>query len=79
MRIPLVDSNSAGTDPKTSAVMKQLFEGWGLDYNVIKAVANNGQVLEGMAAFVGAIFDGLPGTYRELAYLTTSVANDCFY
>lgn len=79
MRIPLVDAEAETTDLRTATILKQLFEGWGLDYNVLKAIANNAQVLEGMASFIAGIFGGLPGTQRELAYLTTSIVNECFY
>lgn len=56
-----------------------MFEAWGTDYNVLKAVGNNPQVLEAYAAFIGGVYTGLSGTERELAYLTTAMVNECFY
>ena len=79
MRIPLVDPNDPSTDPATAELLGQMFEGWGVDYNILKGVANNPDVLQGFAAFVGGVFAGMPDDRRELAYLTTSTVNECHY
>lgn len=78
-RIPLVDHNDPSTDPETAALLSGIFETWGMDLNVLKAVANNRQVLEAFTNFIGGVYGGLPDEERELAYLTTAIANECFY
>lgn len=79
MRLPLVDPNDPNTDPASAALLAGMFEAWGTEFNVLKAVANNPQVLEAYAAFIGGVYTGLSGTERELAYLTTALVNECFY
>lgn len=79
MRIPLVDPGDPSTDPETAALLSGIFEAWGMELNVLKAVANNGQVLEAFANFIGVVYGGLPDIERELAYLTTAIVNECFY
>ena len=79
MRIPLVDPNDPETPPESAALLSGMFEAWGTDFNVLKAVGNNPQVLEAYAAFIGGVYTGLSGAERELAYLTTAMVNECFY
>lgn len=53
----------------------------GVDFNVIRALANHPALLEGFMAFSSAAYWGSsvdPAT-RELAYLTASLENDCHY
>ena len=79
MRIPLVEPADPGTDPETAALLSGIFDAYGMEFNVLKAVANNRQVLEAYATFIGGVYAGLPDTERELAYLTTAIVNECFY
>jgi alkylhydroperoxidase family enzyme len=79
MRIPLVDPRDPSTDPSTAALLSGIFDAWGTEFNVLKAVANNGQVLEAYATFLGGVYAGLPADERELAYLTAAIVNDCHY
>ena len=78
-RLPQVVPEDPSTDPKTAAILSQMFEAWGTDFNILKGVANNGQILEAFATFIGGVYGGMPETERELAYLTTSAVNECFY
>lgn len=43
-RIPLVDRNDPSTSPETAAILTQVAEGWGLDLNVLKAMANDEEI-----------------------------------
>ena len=79
MRIPLVEPDDPATDPDTAALLSGIFDAWGTEFNVLKAVANNGQVLQAYATFLGGVYAGLPADERELAYLTASIVNDCHY
>jgi hypothetical protein len=79
MRIPLVEPDDPSTDPSTAAVLSGVFEAWGTEFNILKAVANNKQVLEAYVTFIGGVYGGLPDDVRELAYLTTAITNEDFY
>lgn len=79
MRIPLIDREDPSTSPDTAAILTQIANAWGLDLNILKAMANNEEVLKAYVAFFSAIFVDLPEVERELAYLTVSVMNECHY
>lgn len=78
-RIPLVDRDDPSTSPETAALLAQIAEGWGLDLNILKAMANNEEMVKAYVAFFSAVFADLPELDRELAYLTVSVVNECHY
>jgi len=64
--------------PSASATIRELR---GHDFNVYRAVANHPEVLAGIVAFgIPAYFQNtFTPAQRELAYLGTSVANNCHY
>jgi alkylhydroperoxidase family enzyme len=78
-RIPLVDPGDANLDPATSEILEAL-TGSALGVpNVLRAMANHPVALR-----EGAMVAYRPGSLitpvqRELAYLTTSVINNCHY
>jgi alkylhydroperoxidase family enzyme len=79
-RIPLVDPDDESLQEPTRSVLRGLHEA-GMDFNVIRALANHQAVLEGFMSFSAAAYWGSsidPGL-RELAYLTASNENRCHY
>jgi hypothetical protein len=46
--------------------------------NVVRALANNGRALRALGE-LSRVGDSITRAQRELAYLTTSVLNNCFY
>ncbi len=79
-RIPLVDPDDEGLGDSTRALLEGMRDA-GLDYNVIRALANHPPILEGFMAFSGAAYWGssIDPPIRELAYLTASLENQCHY
>lgn len=80
-RIPVVDPDDAGTDATSAAILHRIREQSGRDSNVYGAIANHPTVFPALVEFSRAVYkeNSLPPGERELAYLATSVANDCFY
>jgi alkylhydroperoxidase family enzyme len=79
-RIPLVDPDDEGVDPSTQALLRDLGAS-GMDFNVIRALANHPAVLDGFMRFSAAAYWGssVDPALRELAYLTASAENRCHY
>ena len=86
-RLPLVDADDPDADPDArrilGAVRANLAKGdlpW-RDINVYSAMANHPPALEALLAFGNRVYsrNSLSPAQRELAYLATSVANDCHY
>ena len=80
-RIPLVDPDDPGADPKARSLLLRLRQRTGRDINVLRALANHPDLME---TFLHLGAQPPPRAHirpdqRELAYLTASVANDCHY
>lgn len=80
-RLPLVDPDDPSIDETTRAVLQAVRERSGRDWNVYRAIANHDEVFQGFLRFGAAAYsrNSLTPQQRELAYLSASVANDCFY
>lgn len=80
-RLPVKTSDDADLDPTTAAILGGVREENGHDVNVYGALANHPAVLMSMAQLSEVVYFGnsLPPAERELTYLATSVANECFY
>lgn len=79
-RIPLPKPEDEGLGEQTRSLLRGMRDA-GVDFNVIRALANHPALLEGFMAFSSAAYWGSsvdPAT-RELAYLTASLENDCHY
>jgi alkylhydroperoxidase family enzyme len=82
-RLPLVRSD----DPDAPALARDLLQQLGgslpgaIEPNVYRAVANHPEALQAMVHFGTVVYfaNGLSPAERELAYLTTSVTNECHY
>ncbi len=86
-RIPLVDPNDPEIDPDVCLRFTEqvrIAEARGLApviHNVTRAIAHHPVALQALFQLsqVGYSGGSLPPLERELAYLTTSVVNDCHY
>jgi len=79
-RIPLTQPEDDRLDEPTQSLLRGMQDA-GVDFNIIRALANHPALLEGFMAFSSAAYWGSsvdPAT-RELAYLTASFENDCHY
>ena len=86
-RIPLVDPDDPSAEPKARAVLGAVRAGlsrselpWS-DINVYRAIGNHPDALESILQLGGAVYSGgsLTPAHRELAWLGSSVANECHY
>ena len=83
-RIPLVDHHDPNTDPLAKALLQGAEEAQpdvGV-LNVHRALANHPEALQKFMEFATVVYfdDSLPDPKtRELPYLTSAVANNCFY
>ncbi|HEV2369225.1 MAG TPA: carboxymuconolactone decarboxylase family protein [Acidimicrobiales bacterium] len=77
-RLPLVDPDGAGS-PAAAAEAER--SGWSVNPNVIRAMANHPEALDGFVRLGSAVYfqNSLSPAQRELAYLTASVVNQCHY
>ena len=81
-RIPLLNPDDPGLDPKAKRLLeeRQASMPGGLR-NVIRAIANSPEALEASAAMsaAGYLSGDVTPAERELAYLTASLVNNCHY
>jgi alkylhydroperoxidase family enzyme len=79
-RIPLREPDDDGLDAGTRDVLRGMRDA-GLDFNVIRALANHPRLLDGFMSFSSAAYWGstIDPPLRELAYLTASLENRCHY
>ncbi len=80
-RVPLVDVKDPGADPHAVALLSSLDEAGHEILNVHRAMANHPELMEKLFALAGSAYFGgsLNDRQRELPYLTSAVATDCFY
>ena len=82
-RLPIVDPDGPGTPPEVGEALSAfVLPPWTGPQNVLATIANHGPVFAGFTAFVGALYGedaALSSAQRELAYLTASQVNECFY
>ena len=80
-RVPLVDENDPDADPQAAALLRSLIDGGHEILNVHRAMANHPELMEKLFALAGAAYFGgsLNPRQRELPYLASAVATDCFY
>ena len=82
-RIPLHNSSDPDIDPLAKEVLERitLVRGQSIEPNVYKALANHPEALKAVATLGTTVYfqNSMTPAQRELAYLTTSVVNDCHY
>ena len=81
-RIPIIDEN----DPATGEAAKSALERAGLArgnvLNVHRALANRPEALDAFTGFIQTVYRGkstLDRKHGELAYITATAVNNCFY
>jgi hypothetical protein len=77
-RLPYVDPRDPNLDPAIRDRMLRPGADGERVVNVIRALANDSQALRALGE-LSRVGDSVTRTQRELAYLTTSVLNNCFY
>ena len=81
-RIPLVDPDDPGVDPRVREMLGTIttMDKDGFLANVLRAWANHPELLGALTQTAHVFYSGqLTAKERELAYLTASVLNDCHY
>ena len=77
-RLPYVDPNDPNLDPAVRAFMVRPGAENADVFNVVRALANNGRALRALGE-LSRVGDQITKAQRELAYLTTSLLNNCHY
>lgn len=81
-RIPLLDENDPATPDEARQRLLEAKQARGRLINIYRAMANRPQALAGFSALATAVYrsgSSLAPQHAELAYLTATATNDCFY
>ena len=81
-RIPLLDETDPQIDAEARAALLEAGAARGKLVNFHRALANRPQALRAMTALLDTVYrkdSTLEPRHGELAYLTATAANDCFY
>jgi hypothetical protein len=83
-RIPLQDPNDPNIDPKAKRLLESVRDAQPEigALNVHRAIANHPEAMEQLFALLDTVYfsNSLPTQrQRELPYLTSALANSCFY
>lgn len=81
-RIPLIQEDDPATPAAMADFLRRVLAARGTLRNVTRAMANNPESARAFQGFAAAVYG--PGSrlsrrHAELAYLTATVANDCYY
>ena len=81
-RIPLVDENDPATPPAAREQLLEAQRSRGKLINIYRAMANRPEALAAFTTFAATVYrkgSTLAPQHGELAYLTATAVNDCFY
>ena len=80
-RIPILQENDPATPADARKLLQDTLAERGHLLNVTRAMANNPVAARGFKALSAATYrrGSLSQQHAELAYLTATTANDCFY
>lgn len=81
-RIPIIDEHDPALDPATRQALLDAGAARGRLVNVYRALANRPEALIAMSALMQTVYRNgstLEPCDGELAYLTATTVNDCFY
>ena len=80
-RIPTVREDDPATSPEAREFLKRVEGGLGEVFNAVRLLANHPQQANALIDFVRSVRhrNSLTPTLTELAYLTASLANRCYY
>lgn len=81
-RIPILDENDPELDPATREALEEAGQSRGRLVNVYRALANRPAALTGLSQLLQTVYrknSTLEPQHGELAYMTATSVNDCFY
>lgn len=81
-RIPLLDENDPALDPEARASLEEARRSRGSLLNLHRALANRPEASRAFMQLIHAVYrkgSTLEPRHGELAYLTATAVNDCFY
>jgi alkylhydroperoxidase family enzyme len=81
-RIPLLQEDDPALPEETRAYLHEIQQARGRVVNIYRAMANRTEAARAFSGLAGTVYRGktsLQPKHAELAYLTATVANNCFY
>lgn len=81
-RIPLIDPSDPATPAAARAALEAAAAARGRPLNIHRAMANRPEALAAFMALIRTVYrqdSTLAPQHGELAYLTATAVNDCFY
>ena len=81
-RIPILDENDPGLDPVVRNALLEAGQARGRLVNVYRALANRPEAMTLISKLLQTVYRNnstLEPQHGELAYLTATSVNDCFY
>lgn len=81
-RIPIIDETDSEIEPATRQALLDAGAARGRLVNVFRALANRPEALTAVSALLQTVYRNdstLQPLHGELAYLTATSVNDCFY
>jgi alkylhydroperoxidase family enzyme len=81
-RIPILHEDDPATPADVRAFLQSVAKSRGQLVNIYRVMANRPETGEAFAALAGTVYRGkttLGPKHAELAYLTATVVNNCFY
>ncbi len=81
-RVPLIDENDPSTEIEVREALLAAGKSRGRVVNVFRALANRPEALNALFTLSQAVYtknSTLEPQHAELAYLTSTSVNDCFY
>ena len=81
-RIPMQDENDAALSPDARAFLQTASQSRGRLINIYRAMANRPEAGRAFSALANTVYRGettLDPRHAELAYLTATVVNNCYY
>lgn len=81
-RIPLLQEDDPAVPEATRAYLRQLQQSRGRVVNIYRAMANRPEAARAFSGLGNTVYRGetsLQPKHAELAYLTATVVNNCFY
>ena len=81
-RIPILDENDPSLTPEQRAALAEAKQQRGRLLNVYRAMANRPEAVRAFSQLAQTVYRSkstLEPKHAELAYLTATAVNDCFY
>ena len=81
-RIPLLQEDNPGLPEETRAFLRDAGKARGRVVNIYRAMANRTEAARAFTGLANTVYRGdttLTPKHAELAYLTATVVNNCFY